>query len=270
MAGPRVDPINLNDVEEVVAASGSRRRSLRLDPNTGGKTGWSQMPGGWSSPFGKPGFFEMHSNDEEVFVLGGLIHFGDYYTVTAGAYLNHPPYWVHPSEERNEPDTPTTLIARTSHATDFHFEPIPDNWDGQEFFGGPAFEGPRGKGFTEMRWQDVQPGPVIFRGQDTGLQARTLWHNPRDGWTTWICTFPPGWQGSGDPVSLPGGGDELFLLEGDLTTQLDGADYQLTAGSYYCYPDHIPLGRGKASSTQGATAIRWTRLVPDLQIPAPV
>ncbi len=261
-----VPPIQLESLPVTVAASGSRRRVLRANAE-GGKTGWSQMPGGWVSPYARPGVFEMHSNDEEVFVLEGEIRFGPYYTVTAGTYLNHPPYWVHPSEESNDPVQPTTLLTKTSHATDFHFEPIPEGWDGREYFGGPAWDGPRGKGHTALRFLDVPAGPVRWHGEETGLRARTLWFNPRSGWTTWICEAPAGWVAPGLLESVPGG-DEVFLLEGDLTTRAGEGTATLHAGGYYFSGAVFTWPGGVARSERGFRAVRWTR-VAGLELPPP-
>lgn len=261
-----VPPTQLDALPETVAASGSRRRVLRMN-DEGGRTGWSQMPGGWVSPYARPGIFEMHSNDEEVFVLEGEIRFGEHYTVTAGTYINHPPFWVHPSDESNDPVQHTTLLTKTSRTTDFHFEPIPEQWDGQEYFGGPAWQGPRGKGHTALRYLDVPAGPVLWHGQETGLQARTLWFNPRDGWTTWICEAPAGWEAPGLLESVPGG-DELFLLEGDLETRVLDETARLAPGGYYQSGEVFTWPGGVARSRGGFRAVRWTK-VAGLGLPDP-
>ena len=104
----------------------------------------------------------------------------------------------------------------------------------------------------------------MVRRQD--YEAKTIYHNVETGWTTWLMRAPAGWSGTGD-VKKADEGDEMFLLDGDITIVTDDP-VRLTGRSYYCNLDGYVDGGAKEGSDEGCLAILWT-LNADLQLPEP-
>lgn len=239
---------------------GTTRKVLAVDAVTQGTTFLLHLPGGYGRPEEavaarqhEHGRFERHTCHEEIFNLGGSYRFGSYYDFPDMGYLNHPPHWVHPADQ----STPTgvLLLIKNSCPVDFAFDPIPPDWNGREGIGdgsGPldcAANGVTMLPVNDVPWRNVKTPD----GADAGMQAKHLWHDENGGWSTWLMQVPAGWH---NPVAGRGGtgGDELFLLSGDLTHPRHG---RLDAQAYYCDP--LSAVVGGESSVAGCVAIRWTR-----------
>jgi hypothetical protein len=232
----------------VVHPEGGLIRQAIVDVPDGPKMILLTMPPGHRQRYHDRGF-EYHSFHEEIFLLDGYVQFGDWYDWTALGYINHPPNWIHPADQRT--NVGATMLVKIAGPVDFTFKPIPDDWDGQEYVEGdvPAAAGMRGvtrQALDGLPWEPVTlPG-----GRDMGFVARHIWDDP-DGWVTWMMRAPAGWRTEGGHVR--DGGDEIFLLEGDLTIEGVG---RLAGRSYYCDPEKTVTGK---STEAGFTAIRWTR-----------
>src|SRR6476659_8777988 len=103
MTRKRRDPIGPDDLEIAERPDGKKYVLLNEDPETGG---WNRIllwPGGITNSAAHPADFEYHTPQEEIFFLGGAVDFGDFYRAEAPSYLNHPPYWLHPAEQRFAP-----------------------------------------------------------------------------------------------------------------------------------------------------------------------
>lgn len=239
---------------------GTTRKVLAVDPQTQGATFLLHLPGGYgraeeavAAREHEHGRFERHTCHEEIFNLGGSYRFGDFYDFPVMGYLNHPPHWVHPADQSTS--TGVLLLIKNSCPVDFAFDPIPAGWDGIEGTGdGSGPLDPTTGGVTMLAVDDVpwQPAPTPD-GAESGVQVKHLWQDGAQGWSTWLMQVPPGWR---NPLAerTGTGGDELFLLSGDLTHPRHG---RLTAQAYYCDPESAAVG-GESSET-GCVAIRWTR-----------
>ncbi|GIW07930.1 MAG: hypothetical protein KatS3mg060_2735 [Dehalococcoidia bacterium] len=266
MTRNRIDPVNRVDLPvERVRPELSYVR-LTDDPATGGWTRLLIRPAGHVNSRDQPHRLEYHTAQEEIVVLEGSVTFGDYYRATALAYLNHPPFWLHPAEQRFDPLVDTVMLIRLSKPIDTTYLPIPDGWDGREFFAKESDE-PRGVAISALQLDEVRFGPLLRDGEASGDEAGVLWHNPADGVVTWLWRIPRGWRGAGDPWQAAGASDELYVLAGDLTTVYDGRTVRLTAGSYYCAPDEFSDGGREAHSEGGLLAVRWSSPVSRLTLP---
>jgi hypothetical protein len=239
---------------------------LAEDPDTGGWTGLLTASAGHIGGAAHPHELEYHTPQEEIFVLSGSVEFGDFYRVTAPAYLNHPPYWTHPAEQRFDRQRETRMLIRLSKPIDTFYVPIPDSWDGQEFDAGSP-PGPRGRAISRLQLDDLLFAPLVRDGLPTREEAAVLWENPAEGLVTWLWRVPAGWRGSGAGWREPGGYDEVYVLEGDLTTRFDGAPVRLERGWYYCTPEVIEDAGASAFTERGLLAVRWTRPTPRLVLP---
>jgi hypothetical protein len=253
-----VAPFVSGAVDRVVARPGSSYVFLTDDPAT---LGWTRLLIAAAGRVGGANHtteFEFHTPQEEIFVLTGSVAFGDYYRADALAYLNHPPYWNHPAEQRFDPNVETAMLIRLSKPIDTAYVPIPPNWDGREF---PAasVDYPRGPGISALQLDGLEYRPVLRNGAPSGEEAAVLWTNPVDGIVTCLWRWPAGWQGSGEALAVEGGYDELYALSGDLTTTYGGVPARLEATSYYCSPEVFRDGGASARSEGGMLAIRWLR-----------
>jgi hypothetical protein len=250
----------------VVVSDQMRYYYLTDDPDTGGWTRQTIRPAGRVGGVGHEQDFEYHSPQEEIFFLRGSVQFGDFYRIDAPGYLSHPPYWLHPSEQRFAPEQDTYMLVRLSMPIDTTYVPIPPDWDGKEYCAQDV-DFPRGRGISALQLSDVTYGPVRMNGKETGEEAGVLFENPADDVITWLWRVSPGWRGDGAPWQLDGASDEVYVLEGDLTTAHDERQVNLAPGSYYCYSDVLYDGGGKASSNAGLLAVRWTKRVPGIELP---
>ena len=243
-----VPPTPLSHWPVVRTEYGTLRQPL-VDPPDGPKLIVLTFPPGYRHRYADRGF-EYHSCHEEIVLLEGHLEFGPWYSCRALAYLNHPPYWVHPADQRTA--VGATMLVRIEGPVDFGFEPIPPDWDGVEYLSAAAPVRSRARGVSRVELDDLPWEPVTLPdGQPVGIEAKHLWDDPDDGWVTWLMRAPAGWHTRGGRIRS--GGEELFLLEGDLTIEGVG---ELSGRSYYCDPDRIVTGKATRS---GCLAIRWTR-----------
>jgi hypothetical protein len=211
-------------------------------------------PNGCNEAWGKSGQFEYHTLHEEIFVLAGALNFDNQYKISALGYMNHPPFWLHPTNFSAEGDL--TMLMRDCHAPIVQFEDIPDNWNRVEYFasGSPT----RCHGVTKLQLDDL---PWIdlhtATGLPTGLKAKRIWDDLDDGWITWLMRAPPNWASPG-PLNRVSGGDEIYVIDGDLTLGRPERPV-LGASGYVCDAHQLADGAGALSSRAGATFIRWTR-----------
>lgn len=259
-------PVNLADVDPRIAPTGGYRYwTLAHNESelsmTVGRRGISivRWEDGFSNPHGTARQLEYHPLHEEIFVLEGAIRFGDAYSVTAPGYKNHPPFWLHPTVQTAVGQL--TLLVRTSIDPAVMFAELPDAWDAIEGFapGTPT----RCEGVTRLQLDALAWRPVErVDGEPAGFEAKRIYDDADDGWVTWLMRVPAGWRGTG-PRREFRGGDELYVLEGDLT--LDAG--RLDAETYFCDPDRWVDGGEAESSDAGCLAIRWSR-GHDLRLPA--
>jgi glyoxylate utilization-related uncharacterized protein len=94
--------------------------------------------------------------------------------------------------------------------------------------------------------------------REDGSRWQQLWHDPLHGWTTWFVTIPAAWRGSG-PGTEETGGDEVFVISGDVSLVVGDAVQPLVAGDYVCDPDVSRHGGTAETSRDGALLLRWTR-----------
>ena len=237
---------------------GARRRVLSHDEATGEITYISELPSGYRRQHElnyrqqyPPGRFEYHDCHEEGFILDGRYSFGGWYDWDALSYLNHPPTWVHPADQC-VPDG-ARLLMKLSGPLAFEYLDIPEHWDGEEFAVDPSRAAP---------WVGVtrnELGVPDLGRDDAGWTE--LWRDSVRGWTTWFGVLPPGWRGSGEGYSRPGG-DEIFVLTGDVTLRVGGELLSLRAGQYVCDAQHHEDGGREQHSTGGCVLIRWIRSAP--------
>ncbi|MCS6802725.1 MAG: hypothetical protein RMM58_00665 [Chloroflexota bacterium] len=243
-----VPPTPLEAFPEVRTPQGTLRRVI-VDEPAGPKTLVLTYPPGTRSRFADRGF-EYHSCHEEIFLLDGYLQFGDWYDWSALGYINHPPYWVHPADQRTA--VGATMLVKIDGPVDFGFEPIPPNWDGREYFAAAAPTISRARPVRNVMLNDIPWERVSLPdGRDMGFEAKHLYDDPESGWTTWLMRAPAGWRTQGGRIRE--GGEEIFLLEGDLTIEGVG---RLVGRSYYCDPDKTITGKW---TERGCVAIRWTR-----------
>jgi hypothetical protein len=264
MRRQRVERLNVNDapIEELPPSSdmwvpGHRRRVLAHDPETGAKTYVSEIPPRYRRDHERayreqhpPGRFEHHRIHEEGAILDGRYDFGGWYDFDAMSYLNHPPTWVHPADQCVPQGA--RLIMKLSGPLAFDYHDIPSDWDGTEFPLDPAAAAPY-RGVTAT---SLQAGSGETRSD--GSRWQRLWHDPLHGWTTWFVTIPAGWRGSGSGRERPGG-DEVFVIGGDVALVVGDEVQPLVAGDYVCDPDVLRYGGMAESSRDGALLLRWTR-----------
>ncbi len=212
-------------------------------------------PAGWTQPWGQSGQFEYHTLHEEIFFLTGTMNFDNHYTVKALGYINHPPFWKHCTNffvEKN--DGMVTMLMRSGHQPVVQLNPIPDGWDGRPTFA-PAT---RSIGTRNLQLDDLDYVPLRTQaGEDTGVRAKRVAEDRDDGWTTWVMVVPPGWSAKTAPVTAKGG-DEIYLIQGDLTLGGDAAA-TLKESGYVCDSAQIREGKGTMSSKGGALFVRWTK-----------
>jgi hypothetical protein len=254
-----VAPMNIRDVP-VEDRGPSTKQLLNLHPETGASTFVLEMKPGYQSR--NPGHLEWHTAREEILILSGAVRFGDWYTCAAPGFLMHPNRWTHPSDQ-SAPEGARMLI-RLSQPIDMNFVPLPDGWDGQESVDGdprPA-RGVSNVALNELAWE-----PVMYQDlTPLKYDAKTISIDHESGWTTWLMRVPAGWRGVGMRRSTPGG-DELFVIDGDLTVDRGNGPVRLDSGGYSCNPDRFIDGGAGDSSETGCTAIRWTRNVHILVLP---
>jgi hypothetical protein len=269
--------VNRADIPRIPGRLGSGAWSQRLASNTEESAASMKIPNsyvtyiqwdpGHSQPHGGPTQLEYHTLHEEIFILQGSIHFGVWYSMTAPAYMNHPPFWVHPTDFRAGEDGLVMLMRLTADPI-VQFEEIADGWEGVEYYatGKPT----RCKGVTKLQLDDL-PWQSVRRidGSDTDIDGKYVWFDDDDGWLTWLMRVPAGWSGAGEMRSVPGS-DEMYVLEGDLTLDRGGGPMRLTGGSYYCDPDTFVDAGSAERSENGCTLIRWTRGADHLVLPAPI
>jgi hypothetical protein len=255
-------PVHLLDLEKKTGQNGKTAYFSYLPP---GAEGTMRSPRAgitllrWSdratAPWGKPSQFEYHTLHEEIFVLTGALNFNNLYSVNAPGYQNHPPFWVHPTNFWAVGDL--TMLMRGDTDPIVQFQDIPQSWNGVEGFA--AAKPTRCTGVSKLQMDDIPWAAIMGRGGDaTGLMAKRLWDDRDDGWTTWMMKVKPGWRSSGPAVSVSGGGDEIYVVEGDLSVGW-AANAALRPSGYLCAAHAFTDGAGAMSSIGGATFVRWTR-----------
>ena len=258
-----VAPINLSDLEWSRTPK-SEQLVIAEDPATESRTFLMKWPGSHRQ-CDEDTELEYHTIHEEIFCVGGVIEFGSWYKMREMGYLNHPPYWVHPRQQRT--DVGVEMLIKCSGPVDFGFVPIPDGWDKSEYVASAAPSISPNAGVSCLQMDELPWQPATKRdGSATGYEAKTIYHNVETGWTPWLMRAQAGWSGTGD-VKKAGEGDEMFLLDGDITIVTDDP-VRLTGRSYYCNLDGYVDGGAKEGSDEGCLAIRWT-LNADFQLPEP-
>lgn len=263
MTRTRRNPTSRDELEILERPDGKKYVLLTEDSDTGGWTRILLWPGGIVNSTDHPADFEYHTPQEEIFFLGGAVSFGDFYRADSPAYLNHPPYWLHPAEQRFSPDADAKMLVRLSKPIDTFYVPIPPGWDGREYFDGGRAGPPA---VSVLPLGELTYGPVLHYGAPTGEEAGVVWRNDAENITTWLWRVPAGWRSTNRSWLVTGASDEVYVLEGDLVAIHDNRRVNLAAGSYYCYPDTL-YGGGTASSETGLLAVRWSSTPPELQLP---
>jgi hypothetical protein len=209
--------------------------------------------------------FEHHHCHEEVFILEGALHFGDWYTLDAMSCMYHPPFWLHPANQFAP--NGVTLLAKNSRPVDFLFQDIPPAWKGEEYVAPGYASATQNRPITKLSLTKVPWGSVLDEsGSETGIEAKHIRHDTDDGWVTWLMRVPPGWRGSGPRREFKGG-DEMLLLDGDLTVGFREETIRLEGKSYYSDPERIVDAGDSQSSETGAIALRFTRGHQHLKLP---
>ncbi len=245
---------------------GTERTVMSVDEETGGSTYLVRFPPGYERPdyrkrpADQAEKFEWHSCHEEIFCLEGHIRFGDWYVLPEMGYLNHPPRWVHPADQYSEEGC--LLLIKNSAPCDFVYCDIPASWNGQEYLDGRDPAQPLGAdeppgvttlALNDLPWRSLRNSA----GEDTGVQARHLYHHPTTGWTTWMARIPAGW--SGQQFARPAGAESVFVVEGEVDLagrSIEKWGYGSVKGSLLTAP--------QATSRRGATLICWTRSLNDV------
>jgi hypothetical protein len=212
-------------------------------------------PSDFRRPWGAEDEFERHQLHEEIFVLTGALVFGPWYRVDALGYFNHPPFWPHVTAHGPDPSAGlVTLLYRGGMPANVQFEKIPADWDGRPMPTPPT----KSLGTRDLQLDDIAWFALTRRdGLATGLEAKRIAEDRDDGWTTWLMRAPPGWSAAAEPLTAEGG-DEIYVIEGDLTLgRRQGAT--LTTSGYVCDSKQIAEGAGTLSSRDGALFVRWTK-----------
>ncbi|MFN8534375.1 MAG: hypothetical protein U0556_12620 [Dehalococcoidia bacterium] len=240
-----VAPSNHADREIVLREGGSRER-LAFDPENGAETFLLTIDVGRKND--RDALFEYHTCHEENFLLRGTADFAGWYGWESLGYLMHPPYWWHPAGYRFP--SGAEILIKLDAPVDFTFREIPSDWDRREWIAPESPHWCKNRAVSNANLES-EPWELVLdtNGQPAGFAAKHLWDDVETGWTTWLMRTPAGWRGSGEIFA---GGDELYLLSGDLN--LDGS--RLLEGGYYYEPDRL---RDDGASEAGFTAIRWTR-----------
>ena len=208
-------------------------------------------PAGWTQPWGKPDQFEYHTLHEEIFFLSGTMNFGGYYSIKALGYCNHPPFWLHATNfyvEKN--DGLLTMLYRGGQQPIVQLQNIPKDWDGRPYFA-PATRsiGTRNLQLDDLAWASLKTRENV----DTGLLYKRVAEDRDDGWTTWLMKAPPRWTAPKGVRQAPGG-DEIYVIEGDLALKGGGL---LRKSGYVCNTSEII--EGTMASVSGALFVRWTK-----------
>lgn len=212
-------------------------------------------PDGTTAPWGSPNQLEYHTLHEEIFVLQGALCFDHWYRLNAPAYCNHPPFWLHPTNFWAEGDL--VMLLRESHDPVVQLQSIPKDWDGTESYArGKPTQAVRGVSRLQL---DALPWePIMTRGGDpTGIEAKRIWDDLDDGWVTWLMRVPPQWSLPERSDSSPGG-DEVFVIEGDLRIVHRGKAVVLTSYGFAADTSSFGASAGWASS-HGCVFVRWTK-----------
>lgn len=241
----RVAPTNRAD-RQVIQREGGWREQLAIDPRSGAETFLLYIDGSRRNDRGH--LFEYHTCHEENFLLSGTCDFAGWYEWKSLGYLMHPPYWWHPAGYRFP--SGAEILVKLDAPVDFTFTEIPKDWDRREWIAPHAPHWCKNRAVSNANLDAAPWEPVLLDdGSPAGFEAKHVWDDVETGWTTWLMRAPAGWKGSG---ARRLGGDELFLLDGDLT--LDGVT--LVERGYYYEPETL---RDDGFSQRGFTAIRWTR-----------
>jgi hypothetical protein len=256
---------------------GTERRVLGRDPTTGGSTTLLTFPAGYDraeerelASAGHPQRFEYHSCHEEIVSIAGDYVFGDpqLYRFDAPAYLNHPPFWLHPARQRSVGGV--LLLVRNSHPVDFGFCEIPLTWDGREHYLEAAGLPPSpSEAVTVHHLEDRPLAPIAENGVPLpGVRGERLWTDEVTGWQTWLLEAQAGSTlaaGAGAPAPAArtprsaGSGDEWFILEGQVGFGPDEPHTVLDAYGYRCDPARYPAGGDRATARAQTRLLRWVR-----------
>jgi uncharacterized protein DUF4437 len=115
-----------------------------------------------------------------------------------------------------------------------------------------------GRGFVGfINQQDLPWKEFRVKGVASGLKAKTLSRDPKNGAVSLLLAYPPGWRSKAES-NYHNGDEEIFVLEGDLTI---GAR-TLTDRCY----SFIPAGKahGPISSRNGCLALTFFNQEPDV------
>lgn len=212
-------------------------------------------PKGFHRAIGRPGELEWHPEHEEIFVTRGALLFENGAELYAPAYFNHPPFWNHPTVQTTCGEV--QFVRHVSGYPQVAFESAPQDWDGSGFFatGVPTRSTPvDALHLNDLPWREV----LNCGGKSSGYEAQHVWSDEDDGWQTWLVRIPPGWTAADAAIEITGAGDEVYVLDGDLTLTRHGEPATLTPGSHFCDPDMF-CADPHDSSVAGCLAIRWTR-----------
>ncbi|MFN8533292.1 MAG: hypothetical protein U0556_07075 [Dehalococcoidia bacterium] len=249
-----IEPTNSADRSLEPTASGSKE-SLGLDLDSGAETFILRRHQVHTPPADRQGKLEYHTCHEQSFLLRGGCDFDGWYQWRSIGYMMHPPYWWHPSGYRFEGGGMT--LVKLDKPVDFILRDVPDGWDGREWIEPSAPHWCRNRTVPNA-WLDGAPWEPVYLegGKSAGFDAKHVWDDVETLWTTWLMRAPAGWRGK--PGWRTDGGDELYLLSGDLTVSTDRT-ITLTEGGYYYDPDRIVAGGEDDSSEGGFVAVRWTK-----------
>lgn len=246
---------------------GTTRRVLGRDPVTGGSVTLLTFPAGYDrldeaaiAAAGGPQRFEYHSCHEEIVSVVGDYGFGEpeLYRFDPPAYLNHPPFWLHPARQRSAEGI--MLFVRNSHPVDFGFCDIPHGWDGVEDYAevAPPPTSPS-EAVTMLRLDDVEVAPLAEHGRPLdGVAGALLWADRVTGWQTWLVVAEEGatLATTGDADGTPAG-DEWFVLDGEVAFGDGGV--VIGRHGYRCDPARYPAGGEPATASSATRALRWVR-----------
>ncbi len=102
-------------------------------------------------------------------------------------------------------------------------------------------------------------------GESTGYDSIHVWQDPEDRWSSWLMRVPAAWTGSELPHDSPGG-DEVFLISGELTLDRGDGPMTMTERSHFCDPSNPRRRWLRFRPTQGRVAIPGEAAMPYVDI----
>lgn len=245
------------------------KESLGFDPSNGAETFILRRTEGAKPPEDRSHLLEYHTCHEQSFLLMGNASFAGWYDWHSPGFMTHPPYWWHPSGYTFT-GAGMTLV-KIDKPVDFIFTPVPDGWDGLEWFADEKDHECKNRVIANAHLGSVPWEPVLLPdGSPAGFDAKHVWDDVETGWTTWWMRAPAGWTGRPEWTGAAGG-DEIYILEGSLS--LAGQNVALGQGGYLYDPEVIVVGAADSSTTTGFSAVRWSKhgnlwTLPENHLPA--